>query len=373
MIFTNAEIKILRINELAANSGSLRFDKGSPSPALFAKKMIDYPALFGDFPRLANYYPDKQGLNSFRQTIKKIEKNVNGRSFEENQLSITNGSISAIFMLLGVICKPGDKVLLNKIAFEGFSSIITMLNLTEVRVDFSDHEALAQSIKTSKAKVLIFNTPENPSGKIYSAIELKGIAAITNKAGITVISDEVNNQNVYSGFKYVAPNHYFDPALLISVNSVSKNYYLPGLRVGWIVAPVKINLLFQKAIQVSQVAVTPVIQLLADHVINNFQKEISEFRITLEQKKELMSEVLDSLGFKYLSPVGGGAVYFVDSGTDGEKLSAKLITEANIAVVPGAYFGEDWRNYLRIGFGAVSPDEIRTALPQIKSAALSFR
>lgn len=366
MIFNSEQIKILNINKRSKEAGAIRFDKGSPSPSIPGKwDKATISSLTAQLSGNINSYPDEKGYQPLLDLIKKIEFFTNGLRLKNEEIVLTNGALSGLFYTFGTFFNRGDSVVINELSFEGFTSILKTLGLKIVTADFSNPSSIEKAIKKSKPKAIIINNPENPSGKMYDENFLKFINQISRERDLLVISDEVNNQNVYPPFKFISPSKHISRDRLILINSFSKNYFLSGVRVGWIVAKTKFMDKLKSVVSVSQVAISMPSQIVVYSLINSYQKQRLEFKKKLLQNKKVGEKNLNNLGMEYLKPITGGSVFFVNVGMDSEKLSKLLLEKYKIGVVPGGYFGAKWKNWVRIGFGAVTEKEINKNLPII--------
>lgn len=371
MIFEDSSIQILKINEKAKKLGVIRFDKGSPSPRIpetfdddFEKKVSDKLAL------TVHSYPN--GYSPLINLIQDVEKKVNKRRVKKENICLTNGAISGIFYALATLCNKGDAVVLNDLSFEGFSSVIKLLGLRPVVVSYSHLNGLEDAVGKEKPSVLLLNSPENPSGRLYDSSFLQKINSLAVSYNFYVLSDEVNNENVYAPYSYTPPCEYIDQMHLITVNSLSKNYYLYGLRLGWVIAQEEILKKIRSAIEVSQVGVNCASQVLGYELVLRYAKDIKDFKKKMLQQKELGESLLQKEGLEYIRPVTAGSVFFVYVGKDGEKLSKYLLEERKVGVIPGVYFGQKWKEWIRVGFGAVTNDDLKQGIPEIKRSLLRF-
>ena len=365
MIFNSQSIKILDINKKAKEIGTIRLDKGSPSPKLYKISGLE---IIKDI----NSYPSAEGDPSLLNLIQEIEKNVNNRIVDKKEICLTNGALSGLFYIFSTIFDKGDKVLINNLSFEGFSAVLNMLGLISVDSNFEDYKEMEKILKQQRPKAIIINSPENPSGKLYDEGFFKFINQISEKFDLIIVSDEVNNQNVYFPFKYIPPCNFISPKRLISVSSFSKNYFLSGLRLGWLIGPEKIMAKILSSFSVSQVAVNIVSQTVANFVVRNFEKQIKDFREDLLKKKIAAERILDQERVNYLKPVTGGTVFFIETQKNGENLVQVLMNKYKIGAIPGVYFGKKWDKWLRLGFGVVSASEFEKGVKTIKRAQLDL-
>lgn len=374
MIFNHVAIKILDFNKKAKQISAVRFDKGSPSPIIPSSV---HKLLLKEFTEsingFLNNYPHEEGFNPLIDLIQKIELTTNRRRVDKNQICLTNGALSALFYLLASLLNKKDAVILNDLSFEGFTSVIKTLGLNSICVNFGNKRELENYVKRLRPKVLILNSPENPSGKIYQEDFLRFLGFLAKKYNLLIVSDEVNNQNVYSPYTFMSPSLYIPSRYLVTINSFSKNYFLPGLRLGWIVSDKNIIRKINNILITSQVGVSHILQIIAYTVIARYEREIEKYKKGLEKKKIHVEKVLVREGIKFLKPVMAGSVFFIYVDVDSQKLANYLLNKHRIAVIPGTYFGKKWKKWIRLGFGTVSNKDIKEKIPLIKEAQQSLK
>ena len=355
--------KILDLNKKAENmSGCVRFDKGSGN---FSNNyfLAALGEVANDIRGKHLGYAPVQGLAELRGEISKLENFVSKRKIAPDNILITQGALPGIFLILFHICKPGDEVLMNDVHFEGFDNLLNSLGVKGKLCDFENLESVKSAIGP-KTKAILFNSPENPTGKIYSEGAVKNLQEISEGKNIWVISDEVNNQIVYGR------NNQFNPGRrFISVNSFSKNYFLQGLRLGWLAGSTKIISELCDLQSSFQISVDVVAQLAAIKVL---KARHSKYLNILKSRRNLMSKCLKENELQFLMP-SGGTNFFVNINVPSEKFAEFLLREYGVATIPGIYFGEAGEGFLRLGFGSVTEKEIREGCKKIKLALNNFR
>lgn len=360
MLFKNQKSRILEYNK-KTDEKTIRFDKGSPSPAIFSLPIGDLDEVVSN---LIIKHP-AQPYEKLLDQIITIEQETNDIFLQQNQIAITNGVLSGLFMVLPLLLNANGKVIVNDLCFEGTTSLIKSLNLYPLSVDYRNSVLLEKTIRESKAKVLFLNSPENPSGKIYDETFLNFLSYLVKKYDLIVISDEVNNQKIYSPYSYIPPSRFLPIKKIIVLNSFTKNYFLPGIRLGWVTAEKNLINKINDIYAISQVGINYPSQIIASYIIKNFSIEIKTYRNTLAIKKTVMEKTLKKYGLDYLQPVMAGTVVFVKTGFDSQNFSKKLLLNYNIGSIPGILFGRKWNRWMRLGFGSVSEKEIVNGITTI--------
>jgi len=366
MILEPQSIKILKINKRAGDIRAIRLDKGSPS--FDFELNVDTKSLVKRILRMVSSYPSEEGYPELIKLIQEIESKINHRDVNANNICLTNGALSGLFFAFASLFDKKDIVLINELSFEGFTSVLSTLGLIPKVVNYDNFEAIEKIVKESNIKAVILNSPENPSGKMYKEEFLEFINSLAKKYNPLVVSDEVNNQNVYPPYKFISPSNFINSDRLISVNSFSKNYFLPGVRLGWVIAREEITKKIKNAMAVSQVSINCPSQVIAYSIVENCKEELTLFKKELQDKKNEGEKILKENDISCLQPVTGGTVFFIETEVNSEKLVNHLLNYCKVGAIPGIYFGEKWKNWLRVGFGAVSSSDFKKAISSIKQA-----
>lgn len=358
-------IGILKINETAEKiKGVVRFDKGSgkfPFPEEFL------PLLDRVKKEIAGkyfHYPATGGEGTLRLAVADWELK-GGRKVSPENVVITNGGMSGLFTFFSLVTRPGDEIITNRYSFEGFTNLADYFRLKQRRVDLSDVYALSKVV-TARTKAVVYNSPENPTGKVYSAEETANLVRFTKKYKLWLLSDEVTNQIIYRRVRWVGPD--LTEKHVVAVSSFSKNWFLSGIRTGWLASGNKhfiedaANLLSVQSIGVSLWS-----QLLMTEILKeiNYQAFQKKYIVLLGKRRDLVRERLKDKGLGYLREVEGGMNYYVDLGSDSAKLATGLLKDKKVALIPGTLFEDRISTYVRLGFGAVDEKEIVKGIEKI--------
>ncbi|MEK7099355.1 MAG: pyridoxal phosphate-dependent aminotransferase [Patescibacteria group bacterium] len=358
------EIGILDINEQATKIPQcIRFDKGSakfpfPDELLPLIDEIKQDITNGYFA-----YPAIGGEKTLKERIAELERK-NGRDVSPDDIVITHGGISGIFSTLGVIARSGDEVITNSCFFEGFSLAMDHFKLKHRVVDLSDSAALKSTI-TPKTRVIILNSPENPTGKVYSPQEISEIETVAKESGIFLLSDEVTNEILYDGIPWTGPS--MSNTHAVAVNSFSKNWFIPGIRVGWTVSKeYALNKDIANFLSAQSAGVNLFGQLLMAKALERIDHaQFIEKRLTiLSMRRSVMKKALDMQGIHYLFDPQGGMNFYIDVRGDSKEVASRLL-ERSVAVIPGELFEGKQSHYARIGFGSVDEEAIVRGIASI--------
>ena len=314
------------------------------------------------------YGPDA-GLLGIRQEIAAIH------GVEADQVVMTCGASEALACALAALIAPGDEVILPDPAFVAYEPLIKMLHGVPVpwtlRAEdgfMPDFDYLATLI-TPRTKVLIINSPHNPTGVVYPPAVLKALADFADQSGIRLIADEV-----YRHLSYDAPATSIASisSKAVIVSSFSKLFKLAGHRVGWLIADdpdamlsAHLNLTFRAPTPSQQLAF---FALHADR---------SQLEAHYRNNRTLLCERLATIdGLRFIQPAGTFFAWvdvgaFGDSWTVAERaLSAGVVTAPNSG--PGRGFGGSAPNYVRLSFAA-DPATIEAGLERLETALLDLK
>ena len=331
-----------------------------------------------------NSYSPVDGYLELKEAICVKFKRDNGLDYKPNQIVVSTGAKQSIANVAQVLLNKGDEVLLPAPYWVSYSAIATLSEATFVEIpssidtDFKITPAQLEAAITPKTKMIFFNSPNNPSGTIYSEAEYRALAAVLEKhPQIFILSDEIYEHVNYDTkpFSFAAIESMFDRT--ITVNGLAKAFAMTGWRVGYIGAPEWIA----KACTKMQGQVTSGTNCIAQRAaitavlapVEKIQYMVDEFKTRRDIVINLLREID---GFKVNVPEGAFYVFpdisaFFGKTINGTKIenandfSLYILEHANVATVTGDAFGAP--NCIRISYAA-SELQIREAIKRIKTA-----
>ena len=322
-------------------------------------------------------YSSPNGIIELREAIAEKLQIENGIVTAPNNIIITPGAKQAFVLALMALLEPGDEVINIspsyvsyipgiKIAEPGAIIRNVVLNQKDLSLDFEElHRSLSE-----RTKVIIINSPHNPTGKMYSLAELIGIAEFARNHNIYVLSDEVYELLNFSGDRHysIASFDGMDD-LVITINGFSKSFAMTGWRIGYMCLPTQ---LIDKASKLQQHINTNTctfIQPGALAAIKGPKKHISDYNKELRKRVGLFNDFIGrSSKISAFNSQGGFFGFINISGTafsHSNDFCAELIKETGVAMTPGIAFGKEWDNFVRISF-AVDRDELEKALNMLE-------
>ena len=326
------------------------------------------------------YYTSNSGLPELRSEIAKYMNRRFGLEYSPGEVLVTVGGSEAIDVAVRALVNPGDEVIIPSHYWLTYPELVKLAGgkcvyaKTEAKNGYKITAKELEEKITSKTKCLILNSPNNPTGAVYSLEELKAIASVVEKANIFVISDEIYEKLIYDGEKHysIASLSEYMKEHTIVVNGMSKSYAMTGWRIGYLAAPTVIA----KAISSMQshtssnpnsIAQYASVTALADKegvaFIDNMQK-------VFDKRRKLMIDILkDVKDVKCITPKGAFYVFADVSSFYGKKFEGQEINgslsfadaalKKGVALIPGVAFGED--NCIRFSY-AISDEDIKEGL-----------
>ena len=327
-------------------------------------------------------YTPASGMIELKKAIcKKFEKD-NALLYTPEQIVVSSGAKSSLYHAIAAITDEGDEVILPSPFWLTYPELIKLAGGKCVFVKTTEktgYKMTAEQLKnaiTEKTKYLILNTPNNPTGAVYTESELKAIAKVVEENGLLVISDEIYEKLVY-GQKHVSIasfNDYMKEHTII-VNGMSKTYSMTGWRIGYLAAPVEIA----KAISSMQshttsnacsIAQYASVAALTDSEGEKFVKEM--VNVFDDRRKFILEKLSRISGIKCIEPKGAFYVFVNVSSFYGKKVGDKLINGSlsfadaalsfGVAVIPGVAFGDD--NCIRLSY-AISKEDIGEGIDRL--------
>ncbi len=316
-----------------------------------------------------NYrYTPAAGLPELREAIAAKTLRDSGLSVPASQVIVTNGGKQAVYQSFATLLDPGDEVLLPTPYWTTYPEAVKLAGGVPVDVFAgADQNYLVtveqlEAARTDRTKVLLFVSPSNPTGAVYSPEQTKAIGEWALEHGIWVISDEIYQNLVYDGVRAVSIVEAV-PALAdttILVNGVAKSYAMTGWRLGWMVGPADAikaaaNLQSHLSSNVSNIS-----QRAAIEALTGPQDQVEVMRQSFERRRNLIVAELNKIdGLHCPTPEGAFYVYPDVTGllnrawggvtpTTSLELADLILDRADVAVVPGEAFGPS--GYLRLSY-----------------------
>ncbi len=323
-------------------------------------------------------YTPNAGIKPLRDAIAYKLKKENGITCDpDKNLLVTGGATQALMLAMVALVNPGDEVILQGPNWPDYKGQIDMVNGVAVYAkvdennDFKMTADVIEPLITEKTKLIIINSPSNPTGGVLDYEDLLGIAELVKKHKIFVISDEPYEKLVYDGFeqKSLASIPGIEDYVL-TINSFSKTFAMTGFRVGYICANERITESLIK-LQENMIASIPEpMQKGAVEAIYKGDADVAEMVKYYDKNRHLIVEGLNSIkGFSCLSPKGAFYVFpnITGFGMTSEQTAEYILEKTHVVTAPGSAFGDGGEGYIRICYAATY-EKIEEALERMKKA-----
>jgi len=374
--FTESVIR--EMTRLANQHGAVNLSQGFPDfPAPAEIKEAARQAIDAD----VNQYAVTWGAKPLRDAIaKKFERNYGVAVDPERELTVTCGSTEAIVAALLAVLNPGDETIVFEPFYENYGpdAILSgaVPRFVKLRApDWSfDPDELRRAFN-KKTRAIVINTPNNPTGKVFTREELTLIASLCQEFDALAITDEIYEHILYDGAVHIPIATLPGMAeRTITINGMSKTYAVTGWRVGWAIAPPEITNAIRKVHDFLTVGAAAPLQAAGAIALALPDAYYTELAESYRVKREKLLPILERVGFKVYKPKGAYYTMTETSGlgwNDDVALARYMVETIGVAVVPGSSFYDDpkdGRSQVRFAFCKKSEtlDEAERRLSKLK-------
>ena len=387
---------ISKLDQKIKPSGTMAISNKSRELKSQGKPVIGFGAGEPDFPS-PNYvvdaaikaaadpknhkYSPAAGLESLRQIIAKTTKDYSGFEINSDNVIVSNGGKQSILTAFLSILDPGDEVIIPAPYWTTYPEAVKIAGGTPVFIETektNNFKVTVEQLEKSKSKntkMLVWCSPSNPTGVVYSKEEAEEIYEWIFKNDLWILSDELYEHLVYEGETSPSPAIY-DPELknTIIVNGVSKSYSMTGWRVGWLIGNKSVIGLGKKIQSQATSNVSNVSQLAAEAALLNGLEVTNEMKIAFNRRRLFATEKINSIPNLNVVDSTGAFYLFVDvshycSGQNGLNTSEEfcdwLLENYFIAFVPGEVFGTP--GFMRLSY-ALSDEDLDSGLSRLSEA-----
>src|SRR5712691_2267565 len=321
------------------------------------------------------HYTPASGIHEARQAVAGFVTRTLNTEVEATVVVLVPGSKNVLLFTLLACIEPGDEVILPDPAYPAYASqvnfigaipkLVTLREETGFRMDLDQLESLV----TPKTRLLIINTPQNPTGGVLTDEDVRFVCDLAQKHDLLVVSDEIYSQLVY-GFHHVSPLS--QPGMrdrTVLMDGLSKSYAMTGWRLGYAVAPKALAAKLDQLMINSSSCAAGFTQVAAIEALSAPESASAVTRMVkvFERRRDLVVDGLNAIpGVRYAKPQGSFYAFPNVEGTGmGEReLADRLLTEAGVAVLPGTAFGEAGKGFIRLAY-TQSEDELKLGLQRI--------
>ncbi|MGX6961428.1 pyridoxal phosphate-dependent aminotransferase [Vagococcus xieshaowenii] len=276
-------------------------------------------------------------------------------SFEANQVFASVGALHGMYLALQVLINPGDEVILHDPYFSPYKEQVIAAGGIPIIIPTFEEDGfelnltLLEQAITPQTKAIIINTPNNPTGAIFSKETLKGIATLAQKHNVYILSDEVYEAFCYRETFY--PMAQFAPDHTLTFGSFSKSFAMTGWRLGYVIAPeyiIEAIGLLNENVAYSAPSIS---QQAGIYALTHATSLMAETKKVFEERIQLINQEVSRIPFLSMIPTKGSMYAFINisqTGLDSLTFAKKLLVEQHVLVIPGIAFGSAGENYIRI-------------------------
>jgi aspartate aminotransferase len=319
-------------------------------------------------------YTPSSGIPELRQAISEKFRNDNGLDYKPGQIVVSNGAKHSCYNTILATCQPGDEVIIPAPYWLSYPEMVRLAGAEPVFVptreedDWKMTAEQFQDAMTPRTKMVIINSPGNPTGSVYTRDELEKLVEVATDEEILILSDEIYEKLTYDGAKHVSVASLSQDAynLTITINGFSKAYAMTGWRLGYLGAPEPIA----KAIDAIQSHSTSnpcsFAQMGALAALRGDQAPVEDMRAEFDMRRQYMLGRLKNITrVSVVEPKGAFYVLVNISqlGLNSTNFAERLLSKHHVAVVPGVAFGDD--RTVRLSY-ATSLDVIKKGLDRLE-------
>lgn len=329
------------------------------------------------------HYTSSMGLFDFRESVRKTTSRTRGFTPDIEQILVTPSANIIIYYVIRCLVNPGDEIIVPDPGFPSYYAAIKFCDAVPVPVPLREENEFRMSPDdvrraiTSKTRLIILNSPHNPTGSVMTPEEIDEIAEIAEEHDIYLYSDEV-----YARMIFEETTTFRSPAIrdrcrerTIVANGFSKGFAMTGWRLGVAIGPTDVIDKMGLLLQTTSSCVSPFIQRAGIEAIEGDQSQVLAMMDEYRLRRDLLVNGLNRIpGIKCLKP--GGAIYVFPNisgtGLSSEEFADLMMDKAGVALLPGTNFGKAGAGFVRLCY-AVSREKIAEGLRRIEEAVRAIK
>ncbi|MER5727490.1 pyridoxal phosphate-dependent aminotransferase [Streptomyces sp. NPDC002138] len=338
------------MSALATSTGSINLGQGFPD--------TDGPAEIAEAASRAvlsgrgNQYPPGPGVPELRDAIARHQQRFYGLSYDPaTEILVTAGATEAIAASLLALLEPGDEVIALEPFYDSYAACIAMAGATRVPVTLRPHAGAfaldldeLRAAVTPRTRLLLLNTPHNPTGTVLTPAELAGIAALAVERDLLVVTDEVYEHLVFEGAHVPLASLPGMRERTVTISSAGKTFSFTGWKVGWVTAPPELVTAVRSAKQFLTYVASGPFQYAIAEALDLPDAYYDGFRADMARKRDILSAGLTAAGFEVYAPAG---TYFITTDIaafgerDGLDFCRRLPALCGVVAIPNQVFYDD--------------------------------
>ncbi|WP_251860252.1 pyridoxal phosphate-dependent aminotransferase [Clostridium sp. Marseille-Q2269] len=329
-------------------------------------------------------YTAASGIMELKQAIVEKFKKDNGLNYETSEIIVSNGAKQCLSNLFQAILNEEDQVLIAKPYWVSYPELIKLYGGVPVFVDTREENQFKYEIGelekkvTDKTKAIIINSPNNPTGTVYSKEDLQALAIFAKKHNLLIIADEIYEMLVYGEEKHISIASLSEDAFnrTVVINGMSKSYSMTGWRIGYAAGPLDIIKVMSNIQSHTTSNPNSIAQYASLEALRGDKTQVRNMIVEFKKRRDYMVKKVNSISnLSSINPKGAFYVMINISKIIGKNLrgntiedsisfSKILLQEENVAVVPGIAFGDS--NFIRLSY-ATSMENIQKGLDRIEN------
>ena len=315
------------------------------------------------------FYTSNAGLKELKAEISKyLKKKIQVDYDPAHEVLVTVGGSEAIDMMFRAMLDPGDEVLIPQPSYVSYLPCAVMADGVPVVIPLqfeNEFKLTAEELEkavTPKTKILVLPFPNNPTGSIMTAEDLRPIAELVVKHDLYVLSDEIYSDLTYMGEHVSIASFPGMKDRTILVNGFSKGFAMTGWRLGYACGPEKIIAQMTKIHQYAIMCAPTNSQYAAVEALRNCQDEVKVMRDAYNQRRRFLMHELRKMNLECFEPYGAFYIFpsIREFGISSEEFATRFLEEEKVAVVPGTAFGACGEGFIRISY-AYSMEDLKEA------------
>jgi len=328
------------------------------------------------------FYTSNYGTPELRQAIADKLKRDNGIDYKAEEILVTIGVGEGTYAAVAAFTEPGDEILvpdpvwLNYIHVPHFFGAVPVSYKLREENDYQIDLDEIEGLITSKTRMLVINTPGNPTGVVQSQETLEKLAEIAKKHDLIVVSDEIYEKLVYDGAKHVSIAAL--PGMkerTITLNGFSKCYSMTGWRLGYVAAPVEFIKAMVRVHAYINTCAPSFVQEAGITALEKAEPDVQEMVKEYQRRRDYAVSAINAIDGLSCKTPGGAFYIFVnikELGKTSAEMADYLLDTAKIAAVPGSAFGPQGEGYIRLSY-ACSYERIVEAMDRLKKAVEALK
>jgi aspartate aminotransferase len=370
------------LDEARERSDIISFGGGAPSLPPPKKFLEEFSRLLNENPLRSCGYTGTKGIPQLREAVAEDVKKYSKVAFDPNsEIIVTTGATESIYSSIMSLIDSGDEVIITDPTYLGYREMIELAQGRPKRIPVHvengyqpDGEELREAV-SKKTKAMIVLSPDNPTGRIINESFVKTLVDLAEDYDFWIISDDIYKHIVYEGEHVWISRLPRAKERTITVCSFSKEAGIPGLRLGYTLAPKQVIDAIEKMQQYSTLAPESIAQFPLVKFLNENMKEqyIKDSVTSYSKKRDFMGKMIQQhLPLAKTVKPAGAYYYFVDmrdyltkANRTEEEFAENLLRTTNVAVIPGRFFGDNGIGHVRMTFVSETEERIQLGLEKI--------